>query len=98
MRDLAGATAANFAFAFEHSSLQDGCGADGQPDLQRVQKNGLYVYGFNGQSSTPFQGGTKCVANPVKRSPILVSGGNVGPNDCSGVFEYEFNAQDDSPA
>jgi len=55
-------------------------------------KNGLFFYGFSGRSSTPFQGGTKCVASPVKRLPIVSSGGHAGANDCSGVIEFEFNA------
>lgn len=55
-------------------------------------KNGLFFYGLNGPLSAPFQGGLKCVANPVKRLPILNSNGNASLNDCSGVFEFDFNA------
>lgn len=54
------------------------------------QKNGILFYGF-GPNNTPFQGGTLCVAPPVRRTGVQFSGGNVGPDDCSGAFSYEFN-------
>jgi hypothetical protein len=56
------------------------------------QKVGLLFYGY-AASSSPFQGGTKCVANPVKRTPTQNSGGNPPPNDCSGVYSFDFNAR-----
>jgi hypothetical protein len=55
-------------------------------------KSGLFFYGLNGQLNLPFQGGTKCVADPVKRTPIINSGGSALPNDCSGVFTIDINA------
>jgi hypothetical protein len=55
-------------------------------------KNGLLFYGF-AESSTPFQGGTKCVAAPTRRTPVQSSGGNPPPNDCSGVYTYDFRAR-----
>ncbi|MCC7013125.1 MAG: hypothetical protein IT454_11225 [Planctomycetes bacterium] len=56
------------------------------------QKNGLFFYGLSGRQSAPFQGGTKCVANPVHRLGLQPSGGNLGVNDCSGIYVQDFNA------
>ncbi len=55
------------------------------------QKNGLLFYGL-GPNNAPFQGGTLCVAPPLVRTPVQSSGGNVGPDDCSGTFQVNFNA------
>lgn len=55
-------------------------------------KQGLLYYGFAAVSQ-PFQGGTKLVANPVHRTSIQGSGGNLPPDDCSGQFSYDFNAR-----
>ena len=53
-------------------------------------KNGLFFWGL-APHSTPFQGGTKCVLAPVKRTPIQDSGGNAFPvNDCSGSYSFHF--------
>ncbi len=40
----------------------------------------------------PDQGGYLCVQSPVHRTALLDSGGNVGPNDCSGAYTFDFNA------
>jgi hypothetical protein len=56
------------------------------------QKSGLFYYGFSGRSGAPFQGGLKCVADPVRRLPTQLSGGNSGLSDCSGVLTVDFNA------
>lgn len=59
----------------------------------RNNKVGLMFYGINGQASTPFQGGTLCVAAPIKRTPSMSSGGNPAPfNDCSGAYAIDMNA------
>ena len=58
---------------------------------QLNQKNGLMFYGF-APKNTPYQGGYLCVQSPTRRTPVSSSGGNVGVDDCSGVFEFEFNA------
>jgi hypothetical protein len=55
-------------------------------------KAGLLFYGHTA-SATTFQGGTKCVASPVRRTPVQQSGGNPPPDDCSGVYAYDFNAR-----
>jgi hypothetical protein len=54
-------------------------------------KSGLLFWGY-AASNTPFQGGTKCVANPVRRTPIQNSGGNPPPDDCSGTYSFNFSA------
>ena len=56
------------------------------------QRSGLLFYGF-ASGSTIFQGGTKCIGGTPKRSPLVDSGGNVGPDDCSGVLSFDFNAR-----
>jgi hypothetical protein len=55
------------------------------------QKNGLMFYGRS-PAATPFQGGTKCVADPVQRTASQNSGGSVSGADCSGTFVVDFNA------
>ena len=55
-------------------------------------KVGLLFYGF-GPNSAPFQGGTRCVLSPTRRTPLQVSGGNPPPADCSGAFGFDFNAR-----
>jgi FG-GAP repeat len=56
-------------------------------------KTGTLYYGVNGQLAAPFQGGTQCVAGPRVRTPLQLSGGNPPPDDCSGLFTYDFNAR-----
>jgi hypothetical protein len=56
------------------------------------QQPGMLIYSATGAQSLPFQGGTLCVAPPVRRTPGLGSGGNPAPaNDCSGSFSIDFN-------
>jgi hypothetical protein len=55
-------------------------------------KSGILFYGFT-PAAIPFQGGTKCVGAPTRRTPVQSSGGNPPPNDCSGVFSFDFNAR-----
>jgi hypothetical protein len=56
-------------------------------------KAGILFYGVSAQASFPFQGGLLCVQPPTRRTPVQNSGGNPPPNDCSGVFTYDFNAR-----
>ncbi len=59
----------------------------------RNQQNGMLIYGFNGRSALPWLGGTLCVQPPLRRTPLLQSGGAAPPtNDCSGVLARDFNA------
>ncbi len=55
-------------------------------------KSGLLFYGFT-QAATPFQGGTKCISAPTRRTPVQGSGGNPPPDDCSGAYSFDFNAR-----
>lgn len=54
-------------------------------------KNGLMYYGF-ASLNAPFQGGTKCVAQPSKRTAVQDSFGNAGADDCSGTYSIDVNA------
>jgi hypothetical protein len=56
------------------------------------QKTGILIYGL-ARASTPFQGGTLCVGQPFQRTAAQGSGGNAGPDDCSGSFAYDMNAR-----
>lgn len=54
-------------------------------------KSGLLFYGL-GSNDAPFQGGMLCVQAPFQRTTIQNSGGNAGPNDCSGSYSFDMNA------
>lgn len=54
------------------------------------QRLGLLFYGHL-PAGVPFQGGYLCVAPPISRTPVHSSGGNPG-HDCTGAFDFEFNA------
>jgi hypothetical protein len=57
------------------------------------QTTGLFFYGTNGSAAVPFLGGTLCVAGPLRRCPLLATGGNAAPaHDCSGSLSLDFNA------
>jgi hypothetical protein len=62
-------------------------------DTLRNEKYGMLFYGLGGPSSTPFHGGTLCVAAPHARTMVQGSGGNALPvEDCSGVYQLDMNA------
>ena len=52
-------------------------------------KAGLLSYGF-APAATPFQGGLRCIAGPLRRTPFQGSGGNPLPIDCSGTYRFDF--------
>jgi subtilisin-like proprotein convertase family protein len=54
-------------------------------------KSCLLFYGSNGQAAIPFQGGTLCVASPIRRTVGTNTGGNPPPNDCSGAPSFDMN-------
>jgi DNA-binding beta-propeller fold protein YncE len=59
----------------------------------RNNKSGVLFYGVNGRQSSPFYGGTMCVASPRFRTITTFSGGTAPPNDdCSGVYTIDMNA------
>jgi hypothetical protein len=52
---------------------------------------GLIFWGY-ASLAAPFQGGFKCVADPVVRTPIHDSGGTPpGVDDCSGIWSFTFD-------
>ena len=57
----------------------------------RSQQNGMLFYGTNGRATTAWLGGTLCVQPPLRRTPVINSGGNFGAPDCSGVLARDFN-------
>ena len=58
-------------------------------DVQGM-KNGLLFGGVSGPAAIPFVGGTLCMNPPLKRGPIMNSGG-ASPSDCSGSFSQIVN-------
>ncbi len=55
-------------------------------------KAGILIYGINGPSAIPFQGGFLCVQPPIKRAIAVNSGGSPVGSDCSGVYSIDMNA------
>lgn len=55
-------------------------------------KLGFLFYGY-APGSNPFQGGIACVGAPMRRTPVQNSGGNAGPPDCSGTFDFDMGAR-----
>jgi hypothetical protein len=53
------------------------------------QRTGLFFYGANGSANLPWLGGTRCIAVPLRRTPVLDSGG-VAAQPCSGEFALDF--------
>jgi len=53
---------------------------------------GLLIYGVSGKAGGPFQSGTLCIMTPIRRTPVVNSGGNPAPVDCSGMFSIDMNA------
>jgi hypothetical protein len=60
--------------------------------LVRNQQNGMLLYGTNGRAALPWLGGTLCVQPPLRRTPLVNSGGAPSPaDDCSGELTRDFN-------
>lgn len=72
------------------ASASSGFFVFGSNELNR--KTGLLLYTTAGRASTPFAGGTLCLASPLRRTPQQNSGGTLGGVDCSGVYSFDFNA------
>ena len=56
------------------------------------QRTGLLFYGF-APNALAYQGGWPCVQAPSRRTALQDSGGNVGPDDCSGAFPLDLDAR-----
>ena len=57
------------------------------------QKPGLLFYSTTGRQAVPFQGGILCVAPPIRRTPVLSSGGDHPViKNCSGAWRIDMNA------
>lgn len=57
------------------------------------QRGGVLAWTAAGLASTPFGGGTLCVANPFMRTQPLFSGGSTMPTiDCSGMWSIDVNS------
>jgi hypothetical protein len=57
----------------------------------RSQRPGILLYSIDGRAAEPFQGGVLCLAAPLRRTPVIHSGGNAGGVDCSGVWMIDMN-------
>ena len=50
------------------------------------------MFRTTGAASQLFTWGTLCVRSPLSRAPLLSSGGNPPPSDCSGQLAMDFKA------
>jgi Tol biopolymer transport system component len=55
------------------------------------KRQAVLFYGF-APNSVPFNGGTLCIAAPLKRTAPQPTGGNPTGVDCSGAIAFDFNA------
>ncbi len=56
------------------------------------QRNGMLLWSA-APDLIPFAGGSLALHPPIHRTALQSSGGNVGVEDCSGSFSFDFNAQ-----
>jgi len=55
------------------------------------QTNAMFFYSTVGSASVPYGSGTRCVAAPMRRSPVQATGGSpAGVVDCSGAVSINF--------
>lgn len=54
------------------------------------QKFGILFWGESAHSA-PFMGGTLCVLPPLQRTAPQSSEGNLGPDDCSGSYDFHLS-------
>ena len=69
-------------------SVSPPLGFDVTADDIEPGRSGLLFYG-HAPLNVPFQGGQKCVASPVRRTPIQTS---TGAGTCGGAYALDFNA------
>jgi hypothetical protein len=50
---------------------------------------GTFFYGLSGAAATPFQGGTVCVAGPLRRTPVAIASSAAA---CASQLSFDFNA------
>ncbi len=55
-------------------------------------KSGTLFYSLLGPNNVPFSGGFLCVQAPLRRTPVQLTGGSAGGNDCTGQMVRDFNA------
>lgn len=55
-------------------------------------RDGLMIYGL-GPAQSPLGGGNLWVAAPVKRTPLINSGGSVSAGACSGALQFDLGPQ-----
>lgn len=55
------------------------------------QRPGALFYSYR-PANSHFQGGFKCVANPMLRTPVQNAGGSTTGSDCTGSYSFDFNA------
>jgi hypothetical protein len=53
-------------------------------------KVGILIWGLT-PAAIAFKGGTLCAAPPLQRSPMVSSGGNPPPDDCSGSLAFHLS-------
>ena len=53
--------------------------------------HGMVIYSTSGPASVPFQGGTLCLAEPVRRSVMVVDASGT-PGHCNGMLSLDMNA------
>jgi len=73
-------------------SLSDAAPFDLSASMLINNQFGLLFYSLDGPAATPFQGGTLCLQPSLRYTPVQMTGGNAGAQDCSGTLSFNFNA------